>query len=106
MKIVGFPCSVDMSVGGRREVMVGVFLHDNVVRKRPESVGIFAKVAFHENLTRARLAAVLLVENYYDVPRSTQPDQSKSSLVSGPIKFFGPSVGSGTNMGHGTCQIL
>ena len=62
-----------MGVGGRREVRVVVFCNENPVRKQLESVGIFAKVAFRENLTRCHWPAVLLVENYYDVPRSTQP---------------------------------
>ena len=51
MKIVGFPCSVDMSVGGRREVMVGVFLHDNLVRKRPESAFHLTHIIDFANLS-------------------------------------------------------
>ena len=84
------------SFGGNREVKVVVRMHEYCVLEAGGIRRNFRKSAFYENLTRAKFAAIRLVENSLDVPRSTQEDQSKSSLVSGPVKFFGPRSKGGT----------
>ena len=71
MKVVGFLGSVDMCVGGRREVKVVVRMHEYCVSEAGGIRRNFRKSAFYENLTRCHWPAVLLVENSLDVPRST-----------------------------------
>ena len=44
----------------------------------------------YENLTRSDFSTIRLVKDCYFDARSAQPDQRKSSRVSGPMIFFGP----------------
>jgi hypothetical protein len=48
----------------------------------------------YENLTRGDFSTIRLVKDCYFDAQSAQPDQRKSSRVSGPMIFFGPSQSS------------
>jgi hypothetical protein len=73
-------------------VKVVVRMHENRVSEAGGIRRNFRKKGLSRGLTRDDFPAIRLVAKAVDVPRSTQPDQSKSSRVTGPVKFFGPSL--------------